>query len=359
MSKFNIDFSLIDYDSLIHEIGGYLDQFKSVSSKKDTYNFRCNICGDSKKNKIKKRGYIFKDKKNGGYYYKCFNCGDKRIPLITYTKIYFPDLYTRFIYNNILNQKKVLFDNNVQKESNEFHNIININEELLSLLIKWNKNNISKQYLYYRKIPINKRSELYFIDDLNILLEYINTNQIGCYKLLNYTSPRIVIPVYTRDRNKIIGFVCRSILKADPVRYYNIKISEEPLLLGLDKINTSKFIYIVEGYFDSLFLSNSIATNSVVNFNSAYQFCLDINQEPIFIFDNESHNKDIIKMMKRFIDMNERVVIFSSFPFEGKDLNSMIMKNNNINLEGELSKRIYQGLQAKLEYDKWLTEIKF
>lgn len=355
MTEFNIDFSLIDYDSLIHEIGGSLDQFKMVASKKDTYNFRCNICGDSKKNKIKKRGYIFKDKKNGGYYYKCFNCGDKRIPLITYTKIYFPDLYTRFIYNNILNQKKV---QSIENDKSEIKYKYNSNEELLSLLTKWNKNHISKQYLDYRKIPINKRSELYFIDDLNILLEYINTNQIGCYKLLNYTSPRIVIPVYTRDKNKIIGFVCRSVLKADPVRYYNIKISEEPLLLGLDKINTSKSIYIVEGYFDSLFLSNSISTNSAVNFNSAYQFCLDINQEPIFIFDNESHNKDIIKMMKRFIDMNEKVVIFSSFPFEGKDLNSMMMKNN-IDLEGELSKRIYQGLQAKLEYDKWLNEIKF
>ena len=355
MNEFNIDFSLIDYDSLIQEIGGCLDQFKMVSSKKDTYNFRCNICGDSKKNKIKKRGYIFKDKKNGGYYYKCFNCGDKRIPLITYTKIYFPDLYTRFIYNNILNQKKV---QSIENDKSKIKYKYNSNEELLSLLTKWNKNHISKQYLDYRKIPINKRSELYFIGDLNILLEYININQIGCYKLLNYTSPRIVIPVYTRDRNKIIGFVCRSVLKADPVRYYNIKISEEPLLLGLDKINTSKSIYIVEGYFDSLFLSNSISTNSAVNFNSAYQFCLDINQEPIFIFDNESHNKDIIKMMKRFIDMNEKVVIFSSFPFEGKGLNSMMMKNN-IDLEGELSKRIYQGLQAKLEYDKWLNEIKF
>ena len=33
--------------------------------------FRCPICGDSKKNKLKKRGYFYR--KTGTFY--CFNCG--------------------------------------------------------------------------------------------------------------------------------------------------------------------------------------------------------------------------------------------------------------------------------------------
>lgn len=358
MNEFNIDFSLIDYDSLIQEICSHLDQFKIVSSKKDTYNFRCNICGDSKKNKIKKRGYIFKDKKIGGYYYKCFNCGDKRIPLITYTKIYFPELYTRFIYNNILQQKRDL-ELPYKQEKIDNLNQYNNSDSLLKLLTKWNKNDISKKLLDYRKIPINKRSDIYFLDDLNILLNKINELNLGNYTILNYNSPRIVIPVYKRDRSEINGFVCRSVLKNDPIRYYNIKISDDYLLLGLDKINTTKPIYIIEGYFDSLFLSNAIATNSATNFMSAYQFCLDVKQEPIFIFDNEPYNKDICKMMKRFIDLNEKIVIFKSFPFHGKDLNDIIMKNPTVNLEGELLKYTFKGLQAKLEYNQWLSQIKF
>ena len=48
-----------------------LEKFKRV--KTDLYNFRCPICGDSKKNKSKTRGYIYSVKSNTNF--KCHNCG--------------------------------------------------------------------------------------------------------------------------------------------------------------------------------------------------------------------------------------------------------------------------------------------
>ena len=48
-----------------------LEKFKRV--KADLYNFRCPICGDSKKNKNKARGYIYSVKNNTNF--KCHNCG--------------------------------------------------------------------------------------------------------------------------------------------------------------------------------------------------------------------------------------------------------------------------------------------
>ena len=36
-------------------------------------NFRCPICGDSKKNKNRARGYLFT--KSNSLFYKCHNCG--------------------------------------------------------------------------------------------------------------------------------------------------------------------------------------------------------------------------------------------------------------------------------------------
>ena len=48
-----------------------LEKFKRVKS--NLYNFRCPICGDSKKNKNKMRGYIYSVKTNTNF--KCHNCG--------------------------------------------------------------------------------------------------------------------------------------------------------------------------------------------------------------------------------------------------------------------------------------------
>ena len=42
-----------------------LDRFKRV--KPDLYNFRCPICGDSKKNKSKARGYLYAKKADVNY----------------------------------------------------------------------------------------------------------------------------------------------------------------------------------------------------------------------------------------------------------------------------------------------------
>ena len=48
-----------------------LEKFKKV--KANLYNFRCPICGDSKRNKNKTRGYIYSVKANTNF--KCHNCG--------------------------------------------------------------------------------------------------------------------------------------------------------------------------------------------------------------------------------------------------------------------------------------------
>ena len=46
---------------------------KFTQKNKDLFNFRCPICGDSSKNKIKARGYIYAKKND--YLYMCHNCG--------------------------------------------------------------------------------------------------------------------------------------------------------------------------------------------------------------------------------------------------------------------------------------------
>ena len=62
--------NLID-SKYIGLISSRLIKFKRVKS--DLYNFRCPICGDSKKNKTKTRGYLYTVKADVNY--RCHNCG--------------------------------------------------------------------------------------------------------------------------------------------------------------------------------------------------------------------------------------------------------------------------------------------
>ena len=54
-------------------LDSYLTVRKIQESKGKSYNFRCPICGDSKKNKSKTRGYLYAVKANTNF--KCHNCG--------------------------------------------------------------------------------------------------------------------------------------------------------------------------------------------------------------------------------------------------------------------------------------------
>ena len=48
-------------------------KLRNFKQKKDNlWNFSCPICGDSKKNKAKMRGFIYK--KGNDLFYKCHNC---------------------------------------------------------------------------------------------------------------------------------------------------------------------------------------------------------------------------------------------------------------------------------------------
>ena len=62
--------NLVD-SKFIGLISPRLEKFKKV--KPNLYNFRCPICGDSKKNKSKTRGYLYNIKADINF--RCHNCG--------------------------------------------------------------------------------------------------------------------------------------------------------------------------------------------------------------------------------------------------------------------------------------------
>src|SRR5210317_1165112 len=65
-----LDFVEIQY---AQQLAGRLDRYKITNRSPMKINFRCPICGDSKKSKSKARGWLL-EKDNSLFYY-CHNCG--------------------------------------------------------------------------------------------------------------------------------------------------------------------------------------------------------------------------------------------------------------------------------------------
>ena len=120
---------------------------------------------------------------------------------------------------------------------------------------------------------------------------------------------------------------------------------DAPKIYGLDNIKTGETVYVTEGPFDSTFISNSIAMCGADG---------DVNKwgitNPVWIYDNEPRNRQIVERLSATINRGDRVVIFPKNILE-KDINDMYLSGQNV--QKVVESNIYQGLEAKLKLQDW------
>ena len=120
---------------------------------------------------------------------------------------------------------------------------------------------------------------------------------------------------------------------------------DAPKIYGLDNIKTGETVYVTEGPFDSTFISNSIAMCGADG---------DVNKwgitNPVWIYDNEPRNRQIVERLATTISRGDRVVIFPKNILE-KDINDMYLSGQNV--QRVVESNIYQGLEAKLKLNDW------
>ena len=118
-----------------------------------------------------------------------------------------------------------------------------------------------------------------------------------------------------------------------------------PKIYGLDDINTGETVYVTEGPFDSTFIPNSIAMCGADGDVSKWGIT-----NPVWIYDNEPRNRQIVERLAATIDRGDRVVIFPKNILE-KDINDMYLSGQNV--QRVVESNIYQGLEAKLKLNDW------
>jgi len=309
-------------------ISSRLQKFKKV--KNNLYNFRCPICGDSQKNKNKTRGYLYQVKNNTNF--KCHNCGAS-MSLNNFIKTLDGTLHKQYTMekfkeghtgkNFVVEEPKLEFKKPVFKKS--------IN------LPKASSNPVAKRYLENRKINPDK---FYYADRFK---SWTNT-QKKTFDTIGRDEPRIVIPMYDETKN-LIGFQGRALDKS-PNKYITIMIQDEaPKAYGIETIDKKSTVYITEGPFDSTFICNSIAMCGADIDISGWGI-----SNPVYIYDNEPRNREILNRVSRTIDSGNSIVIWPSHIKE-KDINDMVLAGHDV--QSLIKLNTYSGLEAKIKFNNW------
>ena len=308
-------------------VSSRLEKFKRVKS--NLYNFRCPICGDSKKNKSKTRGYLYSVKANTNF--KCHNCGAS-MSLNNFLKQVDPAIHKQYVLEKFKSghtgRNFVIDEPDFKFEAPKFKKKID--------LPKASENPNSAGYLTARRLD---PAQFYYAEKFK---KFVNTLK-PTFDDTRYDEERIIIPLYYEK--KLIGLQGRSV-GPNPIKYITIMLDDDaPKIYGLDNIRRDAPVYVTEGPFDSTFVRNSIAMCGAD---------ADVDKwgvsNPVWIYDNEPRNREITNRISKTIDSGQSVVIWPN-GIDDKDINDMVM--SGLDVQSVIESNTYSGLEAKLKFNTW------
>lgn len=328
----------IDY-KFVGMISNRLALFKQRGS---VYNFRCPLCGDSKTNRTKTRGYLLS--KKGTTMFFCHNCGAS-MSLGNFIKELDPEIHKEYIQErfvvkhstvepvvDITSFKKPKFIKNTSLGS-------------LKKVSQLDWNHPVKTYVNSRLIPAKMHCRLFFAPKFKTWINTLVPDKFDIDHEGFKDEPRLVIPFI--DKNGDMFALQGRSFSNKGIRYITIVINPDvPKLYGLDTVDFDKRFYVTEGPIDSMFLSNAIA---MAGADLPYH-TIDKKNATI-VFDNEPRNREIVKKIEKYIDLGFDVSIWPEWiPY--KDINEMVL-NGMTNIEKIINENTYQGLSAKMKLSSW------
>lgn len=328
--------------------GTNLEKFKVVKTRPFVARFRCPVCGDSLSNKFKTRGHFYES--NGHLNVKCFKCGYSN-SFSKFLKVYNPVLYSEYRIES-LREKGVVeedepfvpqMDKTPLRRVDKFEPVTQLKK--ISQLSPFHP---AKKYISERKIPSNTHFRIYYTD---IYCHWVNTfipNKFN-EKSLALDEPRIVFP-FVDANGYVFGFTGRALSKTSNLRYSTVMLDDtKDKLFGLDSIDKSKTVYLVEGPIDSLFLTNCVAMAG----SDARLDAIQDRDKLVIVYDNEPRSKEIVKKINRAVETNHKVCIWPDH-VEQKDINDMVLAGMTPSeVQYMIDENTFSGLAAKMRLQQW------
>lgn len=284
-------------------------ELEGIVSKDSGYNFRCPVCGDSKKSKSKKRGWILTGRDHLVYY--CFNCGYST-SFKNFVREFYKDIFERFYSIERVNLK----DKELSRETKETDKLFFKLTEVFESVYKHREH---LEYCKSRMIPER------IIDKLKVC----NHEYFVAHNML-------IFPFYYKNTKYVYGFQGR---KIDVKDFYTYLPSNNLKVYNMYNVKFNKPVYVLESIIDSLFVNNSIAMLGS-DLNTEFLKTID----PVMVFDNDVTGKE---KTEKYLKLGHKCVVWPRNLIE-KDINEMVLKGKKINLE-ELVCSGNQGL-LKLKY---------
>jgi hypothetical protein len=324
-------------------ISPQLRNFKKTD--KTVYNFSCPICGDSKRNKRKARGYVYE---KGEYYiFHCHNCSVS-MPFAKFLKEIDETVYKEYLFEKFQN-KKYQTNENITSFTQKMKAPKFLDFEPLKKLKKVSSLPIThpiKKYVVSRKIPNNQHFKLFECPNFKGFINEIIPHKFACIK---NDETRLLIPFI--DSNKKVHALQGRSMKSSLPKYITIILDETvPKIYGLDTVKFSDKVFVFEGPIDSMFIENSIATagGDIVSVLDGY-----CKEKLTVVYDNEPRSIETIKKIDKAIELGYNVCIWPE-SIKYKDVNDMVMSGmSSEEIRNIITNNTFSGLKAKLTLVKW------
>lgn len=325
--------TLVIDQKYIRLMSNRLRNFKKVGQ--DVWNCSCPICGDSTKNKSKARGYFVRVPNGMSYF--CHNeCGGMSFP--NFLKRFDSTVYDQYrmdIYlkpsNETVEEEEVIFTSLPFKETmSQYFNPLS---------------HESIQYLQGRGVPMSAWMKAPLYEGTTSDIKSFALSCLGKDTKFEGNDLRLVFP-FTDKEGNLVGVSGRTVQEHNMRFITAMPDNHVSAAFNLHAMDLTQDIYILEGQMDVLFVPNSTSPGGL----SKFPFVDVPKAKRVFVVDNQPRHKDVIKMLQRLIDSDERVVMWPE-DIEGKDVNDMV--KDGVNVMSVLRNNIYSGIKAQLELTRW------
>lgn len=294
--------------------------FDSFREKDRYYNFRCNICGDSKKSNIKRRGYILKNDDSKWTYY-CHNCPIS-MSVFKWMKTYFPEYHRQYISEVLSNQRALELEQ--QREALKPSRPVVKKKKVLT---EDEKKNDTKFW-----VPIKKGQSILFDKAIRVCVDRHVPSEVWEKWFVGTdgrNKNRLIIPFYNH-LGKIYFWQGRALKDWLEPKYLSREDPNDSLnsIYNYYNIDVEKPTIIFEGPIDSIFVENAIGLTGLKLYDKRLQKI----KHKYFILDNdEAGREQSIKLLKT--DKAEYVFVWKKFlkdmklPVQLKDMNDVIVES--------------------------------
>lgn len=287
-------------------------------------NFSCPICGDSAKDQRKARGHIYEDTQRA--IYVCYN-GCPTTSAMKLLKQLNEPLYHEYMVSNF-------------KDFGHSADVVKpLANRLVPILDVKNSSLEAERYAENRMIPKDHKNVRF-----STVGEMARVAGDNFEKFYQNESPCVALLVRNR-RSKLCNIICRLVsVKAGYSKYLNFKMSDELAFFGMDTLDFSKPVHILEGAIDSLFVENSIAISGVAKGREAIEWLLDNGVTDISVVpDNDTWTN--IQVASGMVGRLEQYdIMYKVMINRFKDINECIVKGEELRFETLTPMQVKLGL---------------